>query len=210
MDANLSAILEMRINKTIGNLKNNKMDAYYAKTCQDAIALIKEICPEGQTVSCGGSVSLQECGVMELLRSGHYHFLDRAAKGADVKEVYHKTFGCDTFFTSSNAVTEAGELFNVDATGNRIAAMIYGPASVIVVVGYNKIVTDLKAAEDRLREYAAPANALRLNMKTPCKVLGKCQDCRSDERICCNYVVMRQQFVKGRIKVIIVGEPLGY
>ena len=124
------------------------------------------------------------------MRSGEYTFLDREAKGADPEDIYRRTFGCDTFFCSSNAITEAGELYNVDGRGNRVAAMIYGPKSVIVV--------------------AAPANAIRLSTRTPCAVLGACRDCHSDDRICCNYVVMGQQLIKGRVKVIIVGETLGF
>lgn len=210
MDANVSAVLEKKINRTIGNLQNNKMDAYYVKTCAEAVALVKELCPEGQSVSWGGSMTLAESWIKELLRSGAYRCLDREAKGADPEKIQREAFSCDTYFCSSNAVTEAGELYNVDGIGNRVAAMIYGPKSVIVVVGYNKIVPDLEAARVRMRDTAAPANATRLDRRTPCKVLGICRDCHSDDRICCDYVVMSQQKVKGRVKVIIVGEQLGY
>lgn len=210
MDANVSAVLEKRINRTIGNLQNNKMDAYYVKTRADAVELVKELCPEGQSVSWGGSMTLEECGIKELLRQGAYRCLDREAKGADQDQVQHEAFFCDTYFCSSNAITEAGELYNVDGRGNRVAAMIYGPKSVIVVAGCNKIVPDLEAARMRMRDTAAPANATRLDRRTPCKVLGICRDCHSDDRICSDYVVMSQQMIKGRIKVIIVGEPLGY
>ena len=210
MDANLHTIIEKRINRTIGNLQNNKMDAYYVKTCAEAVKLCEELCPEGQTVSCGGSATLDQSGIKALLRSGKYQFLDREAKGADPAQIMHQAFSCDTYFTSTNAVTENGELYNVDGVGNRTAAMLYGPKSVIVVAGYNKIVTDLDAARDRVRSIAAPANAVRLDRKVPCKVLGNCRDCRSDERLCCGFVVFAQQQFKGRIKVILVGEELGF
>lgn len=210
MDASLSSVMEKRINKTIGNLQNNKMDAYYVKTCKDAVQLIDELCAEGETVAVGGSVTLSECGVLDHLRSGKYQFYDRYAPDADTGKMFRQAFFCDTFFTSSNAITEQGELYNVDGTGNRVAAMIFGPKSVIVVAGYNKIVADLEAARQRVRDTAAPANAIRLDKKTPCKVLGSCQNCRSDDRICAHYVVQAQQTTKGRIKVIIVGEQLGY
>lgn len=210
MDKNLTAIIEKRIDRTLGNLKNNKMDAYYVKTRAEVLALCKELCPEGQTVSCGGSATLDECGIKELLRSGAYRFLDREAKGVDPQEIMHQAFCCDTYFTSTNAITQNGELYNVDGIGNRTAAMLYGPKSVIVVAGYNKIVADLEAARCRVREIAAPANAVRLDRKVPCKVLGSCSDCRSDERLCSGFVALAQQMVRGRIKVIVVGEELGY
>ncbi len=210
MDASLNAVIEKRINKTIGNLQNNKMDAYYAKTCKDAIKLINELCAEGESVALGGCVTLFESGVIDHLRSGKYQFYDRYAPEADVNQIYRQSFSCDTFFTSSNAITEQGELYNVDGNGNRVAAMIFGPKSVIVVAGYNKIVPDLEAARQRVRNTAAPANATRLDKKTPCKILGSCQNCQSDERICAHYVVQAQQMTKGRIKVILVGEQLGY
>ncbi|MBE6907148.1 MAG: lactate utilization protein [Ruminococcaceae bacterium] len=210
MDASLNAVIEKKINRTIGNLQNNKMDAYYVKTCKDAVNLIDQLCAEGESVAVGGSMTLFECGIIDYLRSGKYQFFDRYAPGVDVGKVFRQAFFCDTFFTSSNAITEQGELYNVDGNGNRVAAMIFGPKSVIVVAGYNKIVADLEAARRRVSDIAAPANAMRLDKKTPCKVLGACQNCRSDDRICADYVIHGQQTAKGRIKVIIVGEQLGY
>ena len=127
-----------------------------------------------------------------------------------MQEIFRQAFTCDTYIMSSNAITENGELYNVDGNGNRIAALAFGPKSVIVIAGYNKLVPDLEAARQRVRDTAAPANAVRLDRKTPCKVLGACRDCRSDERLCSIYSVMAQQSKKGRIKVILVGEQLGY
>ncbi|MEM1484023.1 lactate utilization protein [Oscillospiraceae bacterium PP1C4] len=210
MDVNLSAIIEKRIKKTISNLQNNKMDAYHVKTSGEAIKLIDELCAEGETVTVGGSMTLFETGIIDHLASGKYKYLDRYAKGTDAKAIFRQAFSCDTYFTSSNAITESGELYNVDGVGNRIAAMIFGPKSVIVVAGYNKIVSDLEEARNRVREVAAPANAVRLGNKVPCKVLGVCHDCQSDERMCCSYSVIGHQKEKGRIKVIIVEEQLGY
>ena len=155
-------------------------------------------------------MTLSECGVLEHLKSDRYNYLDRYAAGADVQKIFRQAFFCDTYITSTNAVTEAGELYNIDGNGNRVAAMLFGPKSVIVVAGYNKIVANLEEARTRLRQIAAPANAVRLNMATPCKVLGSCKDCHSDGRICCDYVVMSQQRVANRVKVILVGEQLGY
>ena len=121
-----------------------------------------------------------------------------------------RPFFADCYLTSCNAVTEQGELYNVDGNANRVAAMTYGPKSVICVVGYNKIVPNLEAAVARVEQVAAPANAVRLHRKTPCTVTGRCEDCHSPDRICCTTVIHRQQRVPGRIKVILVGEELGY
>ncbi len=210
MDKNTTQIISIRIQKTMENLKKNNMEPYYVDSCAQVVDLVKKLCPEGRKVSYGGSMTLEECGVLNLLRSGKYEFLDRAAKGADPDAVMHQAFSCDTYFMSTNAITENGELYNVDGRGNRVAALIYGPKNVIVIVGYNKIVSDLNAAAHRVCEMAAPANTLRLNLNTPCTKVGVCCDCHSADRICCNFVVSKYQKIPGRIKVIIVGEPLGY
>ncbi len=210
MNEHMQVILEKRINRTIGNLQNNKMDAYYVKTAAEVVPLVETLCAEGETVTVGGSETLKECGVIEHLKSGRYRYLDRYAPKADLYKVFREAFFCDTYLTGTNAVTEEGELYNVDGNGNRVSAMIFGPKSVIVVVGYNKIVPDLEAARKRVREVSAPANAVRLDTKTPCKIIGTCRDCHSDERMCCSYVTLGQQRIKGRIKVIIVGESLGF
>ena len=134
--------------------------------------------------------------MLDLLRCGDYQFLDRYASGLSgeqIAEIYRKSFFADAFLCSTNAVTESGELYNVDGNGNRVAAMTFGPASVILVVGANKIVRDLAEAEQRVKEFAAPANCKRLACKTPCAVTGKCADCSGDGRICCTAVVHRQQ-----------------
>ena len=125
-------------------------------------------------------------------------------------EIFRKSFFSDTYLTSTNAITENGELYNVDGYGNRVAAMIYGPKSVIVVAGINKIVKDLDQAVERVKRIAAPANSIRLDKNTPCTKTGYCVDCKKDDRICCSYTVLGHQKQKNRIKVILVGESLGY
>ncbi len=124
--------------------------------------------------------------------------------------MYRESFYADTFLCSTNALTEAGELYNIDGNGSRVAPMIYGPKQVIIVAGINKIVKNLEEAEKRVRNYAAPLDAKRLNKKTPCVSLGYCVDCKSEERICNSFVVIKRQFTKDRIKVILVGKFLGY
>lgn len=213
-----------KIEKTIKNLKANKMDAYFCENKDDACKFVKSLIKKGDVISSGGSVTLKETGVYDIITSSDYNYLDRAAEGItpeQVEEVYRKTFCADAYFASSNAITENGELYNVDGNSNRVAAILYGPKSVILVCGYNKIVKNIDEAINRVKTVAAPSNTIRLNIDAPCSKLGKCisadkQDaelcsgCKSDRRICCNYVVCAQQRHKDRIKVIIIGEKYGY
>lgn len=220
MDEHKKMILEKRIAKTMANLEKNNMQPFYAKTKEEALKIVESLIMKGQTVACGGSATLAECGIMDLLRSGRYHFLDRAQpnlSAKESKELLKQAFFADTYLLSTNAVTENGELYNVDGNSNRVAALLYGPDSVIVVAGYNKIVSDLDAAVDRVKKIAAPVNSARLHNETPCTKTGECMDCssmtggcRCDARVCCNYVVCAQQRHKNRIKVILVGEELGF
>lgn len=210
-----------KIGKVLAALEKNNMQGIYADKISDVVPKIKELISPGETVSVGGSVSLFESGVIDLLRSGNYNFLDRYADGLtpdDIREIYIKSFSADTYFLSANAITENGELYNVDGNSNRVAALVFGPKSVIVVAGINKIVKDIDAAITRVKTITAPKNCTRLNCDTYCNKTGKCtaadkQDfsgCPSDNRICCNYVVSSHQRIKNRIKVILVGEELGY
>jgi L-lactate utilization protein LutB len=224
VDGNLGAIIEKRITKTMEKIEKNNMKAFYAKTRADAVNLAAELMKDGETVSVGGSMTLHECGIFELLRSGRYNFLDRYKEGLsrdDIEKIFRESFSADTYISSANAITENGELYNVDGNSNRVAAICYGPKSVIIIAGYNKIVSDIDEAIGRVKRTAAPANATRLSLQTYCREKGECMSlaqgetgmacgCGSLARICCNYVVSAFQRVKGRIKVIIVGEELGY
>lgn len=212
--------MDKRIEKTIENLKKNNMAAYYVENSAEVVKLVDELLTEGETISCGGSVTLAESGVFALMQSGRYNFLDRslAKSPEEIAEIYRKTFYCDTFLTSANAVTEEGELVNVDGNCNRISAITFGPKSVIVVVGMNKIVSDVTEGFKRVKEIAAPLNTKRLGCNTPCVKLGHCikadrpipEGCDSPERICVNYLVSGRQRIKDRVKVIICNESLGY
>ena len=213
MDNNIKWVDEQKIKRTMENLEKNNIESYFVEDNSALIEKISKFVKEGDTVSVGGSMTLFETGVIEFLRNGKFNFLDRYEQGLngnDIKDIFRKTFSADAYFVSSNAVTEKGELYNVDGNGNRVAAMIYGPDNVIVIVGVNKIVRDVQEAIERKKEYAAPANAKRLNRNTPCTKVGHCMDCSSSERICNDYVLIRRQGQKGRIKVIIVGKELGY
>lgn len=205
--------MEERIQKTIENLRLNKMKAYYAENSEQAREIVRGLVKDDKLITSGGSMTLKECGVIDML-CGEFGeaYLDRSAgKDRDeVEEIMRKAFVSDTFLASTNALTEDGELYNVDGNGNRVSAMIYGPKQVIVVAGVNKLVKDLAEAKERVEKIAAPKNTVRLDCATPCKKLGECQHCHSDARICCSYVTLAQQRVPDRIKVIIVNEDLGY
>lgn len=203
-------------------LEKNNMQAFCVDTKEDVVPLIKTLLKPGDTVAVGGSMTLEEAGVMGLLRSGDYRFLDRNAPGLtreQIEQIFRESFFADAYLSSSNAVTLRGELYNVDGNANRVAALCYGPRSVIVVVGCNKLVDDLKEAEHRVKTVAAPLNAKRLNCATYCQAQGACMaengdwcadGCGSPARICCTYVTMGYQRVPNRIKVILVGEELGF
>lgn len=213
MDTNVKAVLNKRINKTIKNLKSNNMNGYYAKSPEELMDIVKGLIKKGDTVSVGGSMTLFETNIIELLRNGDYNFLDRYKENLtpeDIKELYFQSFKADAYFASSNAVTEDGYLYNVDGRGNRVAAMIYGPEKVILICGANKIVENVEQAIKRNERIAGPANTIRLNRKTPCKELGYCVECKSPERVCNDYVLIKNQMNSDRIHVIFLEDSYGY
>lgn len=210
------------IEKTVENLTKNGFKPYVVETKEEVVPLVKTLISKGESVSNGGSVSLKETGVSELIANGDYDFIDRTGlEGEELRQSYIRAFGCDTYFCSSNAVTENGELYNVDGNSNRVACIVYGPRQVIMVVGINKLVKNIDEAVERVKCKAAPPNTVRLNLPTPCSKTGKCMSlsmdnpficdgCGGDTRICCNYVISAKQRHKDRIKLIIVKESLGY
>lgn len=219
--------MKAEIQKTIKNLKENNIYAVYVESKEDILPILKELIKDGDTVGVGGSESLTETGVLDFLRGGKFNFLDRYRKGLsqeEVEQILRDSLQADVYLCSSNAVTENGELYNVDGRSNRVAAIAYGTKSVIMVVGINKIVPNLDEAIVRVKSVAAPKNAVRVGSPTPCAKTGKCislsekqnkgyemtAGCQTDARICCNYLVSARQRQKDRIKVILVGETLGY
>lgn len=226
MDENIKKTFKIKIDQTIEALKKNNMNAYYAETSEDAASLAKSMLEDGCTVTHGGSVTLSECKIPEILKNGNYKYLDRSVPGLtkdEIENIYRSAFTADVYFSSTNAITLNGELYNVDGNSNRVAALLFGPKKVIVIAGYNKIVNTLDDAVKRVKCLTAPANCVRLNKNTYCSINGKCisannananmcDGCTSTDRICRNYVVMGPQSpaAKGRINVIIVGEELGY
>lgn len=215
--------MEKYISDTMNALEKNNMQPFFVETKEEVVPLIKTLLTKGETVANGGSMTLEACGIFtEILESGDYNFIDRRGlQGDAIREAYGKAYMSDSYFCSSNAVTENGELFNVDGNSNRVSCIVYGPKQVIMVVGKNKIVKNLDEAIERVKSKAAPPNCVRLSCDTPCSKTGKCislsldnpemsDGCHGNGRICCNYVVSAQQRHKNRIKVIIVNEDLGY
>lgn len=213
MDENLTFVQEKRVEDLMNNLKKKNMAGYYVKSKEELTNLLDTLITDQATVSVGGSMTLFESGVIDYLRKRPLNFLDRYEPGLDaeqIKELYRDSFGADVYLTSTNAITESGGLYNVDGRGNRVAAMIYGPDKVIVIASVNKIVKDLEAAIERNKKWAAPANAKRLNRKTPCASLGYCTDCDSPDRICHDFTYITSQMTKDRIHVILTKDNFGY
>lgn len=209
------------INELMLAIEKNNMKPFYAETKEDAYKIVESLIPEGATVTHGGSETIRECGILPLLKSGKYNYLDRSAATTPeaIADIYAQSFSADVYLASANAITKDGVLYNVDGNSNRVAAIAFGPKSVICVVGINKVVDTLQDAVERVRAVAAPKNTLRLNCPTYCKEKGHCvkgpdapmgEGCNSPARICCNFLVSAQQRHKDRIKVIIVNEELGY
>ncbi len=202
-----------RIKKTILNLQRNNMQGYFVEDSKDLLSQLSTLLVKGERIGCGDSVTLEQTGVFEYLRSGAYTFYDKHQPGLtseQKREIYLKNFYSDTFITGTNAVIVNGQLFNIDGNGSRVAPMLYGPKQVIVVAGINKIVDTVDDAVYRARQVAAPLDAKRLNKDTPCVKLGKCIDCKHKQRICNDFVLISRQFIKNRIKVFLLNGVYGY
>lgn len=208
--------------KTIENLKKNNMETFLVKSREEAKELVLSMIPEGAVCASGGSVTLKECGIVDAVKE-KYTYLDRndPALSAEEKEkMVMRAQCCDVYLSSSNAITEDGELYNVDGNSNRVSNLLFGPKKVIIVAGTNKIVRDLDEAVLRVKTVAAPLNCKRLGCNTYCAKEGKCvslatdgnmpKGCNSDDRICVNYTVMSRQRKKDRVKIVLVEEELGY
>ncbi len=216
---------ESMIKALMEKLESNNMKPFFCETGSEAKNLVLSLIKEGDVVTNGGSVTMNEIGVMDAVKNrADITYLDRNAEGLtpeEVKEIYKKAFFADVYLMSTNALTLNGELYNVDGNSNRVAALLYGPESVIVVCGINKIVENIDEAVKRVKTIAAPKNTVRLHTGSYCEAQGECKSlkadgsfmcdgCKGSGRICCNYVVTSQQRHKDRIKVIIVNENLGY
>lgn len=224
MDSHKRAVMELRVEKTLENLRKNGMEALFLERGADVLPKLQKMIPPGASVAHGGSMTLVSCGVVDWLRGEEkLCYLDRDRPGITPEErveAMRQALVSDVYLSSVNALTEDGELFNVDGNGNRVAALLYGPRKVILVVGINKIVPDLKAAEIRVKKVACPANTRRLSCPTYCREKGECaaflngnptltSGCGANS-ICNDFTVMKNQSIPGRITVLLVGEELGY
>ena len=198
--------------RVVKALEARNMEAYYAETREEAVRRALELIPEGSTINMGGSASVRECGLTDAVCSGNYIFYDRdrAETPEEKNEIALKAFTCDWYLGSVNAMTEDGVIVNVDGNANRIAAYAFGPKNVLLIVGMNKVVKTEEDAMHRARNEAAPINAQRFGIDTPCVKNGSCFDCKSPECICCQIMITRFSRIPKRIKVILVDENLGF
>ena len=209
MNENITKRYELLAQKTIKGLESRNMTGYYAKDRKEALDIALGLIEKGASVTMGGAVSAHEIGLVEALKKGDYNFLDRDAY-EDKKAAALLAYSADVFLTSTNAMTEDGILVNIDGNANRVSAIAHGPAKVVVIAGMNKVCKDLDGAMKRARNVAAPTNAQRFGLDTPCAKTGSCMDCKSPDTICCQFLITRYSRHKGRIHVILVNDDLGF
>ena len=198
--------------KMIKNLQQRHYDAYFCKDIPALLNKVKELIPEGSSISWGGSASIRDTGITKMLKDGNYVIYDRDEVHTEEEKlrIYRKAFDCNFYLASANAISEDGVIVNIDGNGNRVAAITWGPEHVILVVGLNKVCQDVDAAIKRARSTAAPINMARFDNNTPCQIDGTCHDCKSPESIC-NYIsIQRMSHPAHRHIVLLLGENIGY
>ena len=203
---------ETLVQNVIQSLERNHITGLYVKSKEEALEKVRSLIPEGSKVGYGGSLSLDQIGIKDLLRAGNYRLIDHAEAGFSEEEMdtlQKESFSADVFLSSTNALTKDGKLVNIDGNGNRVAALIFGPRKVIIVAGTNKIVPDVETALDRIKNYVTPIHGRRRNRPVPCAKTGKCVDCHVPLRSCNAIVTIENQRQTDRMTVIIVGEELG-
>lgn len=207
-----SKAFEKLAQNVIQNLEKRNMEGYYFEDSKSCVEAVMKMIPEGSVVSWGGSVSLRESGMMDALKESNLTLIDRmsAKTPEESRELYSKIVMADYYFMSTNAITNDGQLINIDGNGNRVACLIQGPAHVMLIVGRNKFTASVEAGVERVRNMASPANAIRLNRNLPCGLTGSCHDCLSPECFCNQVVITRRSGHTGRIKVFLVNEDLGF
>ena len=213
MEENLKKLLKIHEKQLIDAFAYHNMELMFVENKEQLHAYLKDKLVDCKKVALGGSVTLSQLGVIDLIRESDVELIDRYEKGITPEELSERLRAgllSDLFITGTNALTMDGCLYNIDGTGNRVAAMIYGPKEVIVVAGLNKIFNSEEEAIQHIKHVAAPANAIRLNRNTPCAKTGHCHECHSADRICCSYVKLGYQRAVNRIKIIIVEDHLGY
>ena len=195
----------------VKNLRSRHYEAYYCETKEAALEKALELIPKGATVGWGGTMSAQQIGLIDAMNNGEYNAIDRdkAPNPQERVKAMKRCLLADVFITGANALSMDGQMVNIDGNGNRVAAIVYGPDSVVVIAGMNKVMDSLEAAVIRARTVAAPMNKQRFALQTPCEITGTCGDCKSEGCICNQILVTRNSKPAGRIKVVLVGEDLG-
>ncbi len=209
MNENLFRRNELLAQTVIRGLESRNMSGYYAKDKEEALQLALDLIPLHSSVTMGGGMSVHEIGLVSSLKTEQYHFIDRDAF-EDKRAAMLEAYDADYYLSSANALTEDGILVNIDGNANRVSAIAQGPKHVIMIVGMNKVCKDLDSAMKRARNVAAPANAQRFGLSTPCAKTGTCFDCKSPDTICCQFLITRYSKHKGRIHVILVNDSLGF
>ena len=193
----------------IKGLESRNMTGYYAATKEEALKKALELIPEGSSVTMGGAMSAHEIGLVEAVKNGNYNFIDRDAM-EDKRAAMLAAYDADVFLSSVNAMTQDGVLVNIDGNANRVSAIAQGPKKVLFIVGMNKVCDDVDGAMKRARNVAAPINAQRFGLSTPCAKTGSCMNCKSPDTICCQFLITRYSRHKDRIHVILVNDELGF
>ena len=209
MDQNITKRNDLLAQKIIKGLASRNMTGYYAGSKEEALKTALSLIPEGSSVTMGGAMSAHEIGLVDALKNGKYNFIDRD-KAADKRAAMLAAYDADVFLSSANAMTDDGILVNIDGNANRVSAICQGPKKVIFIVSMNKVCEDLDSAMKRARNVAAPINAQRFGLSTPCAKTGKCMDCKSPDTICCQFLITRFSRHEGRIHVILVNGSLGF
>ena len=209
MNENVYKRNELLAKKVIKGLESRNMNGYYAEDKEAALAKALSLIPENSQVTMGGGMSVHEIGLVDALKQGKYDFIDRDDY-EDKREAMLKAYDADFFLAGANAMTEDGVIINIDGNANRVSAIAQGPRHVLFIVGMNKICSDVDGAMKRARNVAAPINAQRFGLSTPCAKTGACMDCKSPDTICCQFLITRYSMHKGRISVILVNDELGF
>ncbi len=209
MNENISKRNTLLAQKVIKGLRSRNMEGFYAADRAAALELALSLVPEGASVAMGGCQSALDIGLVDAIKDGSRRYIDREA-AADKRAAMLAAYDADVYLASANAITEDGILVNIDGNSNRVSAIAYGPRKVLFIVGMNKVCPDLDSALKRARNVAAPVNAQRFGLDTPCSKTGACMDCKSPDSICCQFLVTRFSRHPGRIQVILVNDNLGF
>lgn len=209
MNENIVKRNELLAEKVIKGLESRNMSGYYAADKEEALKIALSLIPEGSSIGMGGAMSVHEIGLSEALKNGNYNFIDRDAI-EDKRAAMLQTYDADVFLSGVNALSDDGVLINIDGNANRVSAIAQGPKKVVFIVGMNKVCPDVDSAMKRARSVAAPINAQRFGLSTPCSKTGTCFNCKSPDTICCQFLITRYSRHAGRIHVILVNDNLGF